>query len=97
MFGAYGGLKSSIVELALGVPAEAAGFFEGRLLPDAHAAGLFDQQDFEIPQTEPGRVQDVMVMQAGEFGEKGAKRRAQFFFGVGPNGKGLLQFTAKSP
>ena len=81
----------------MGLPAEAAGFFEGRLLPDAHASWLFNQEDFEIPQTEPGRVQHIVVMQTGEFRKKGAKRCAQFLFGIGPNGEGLLQFTAKSP
>jgi len=35
--------------LLLGVPAEAGGFLEGWLLSDAHAAGFFDQQYFEIP------------------------------------------------
>jgi hypothetical protein len=43
-------------ELSLGVPAEAAGFFKGRLLADAHAAGFFHQKHLEIPQAKPGRV-----------------------------------------
>lgn len=36
-------------ELPLGVPAEAAGFFEGRLLANAHAAGFFHQKNLEVP------------------------------------------------
>ena len=36
-------------ELSLGVPAEAAGFFEGRLLPDAQATRFFHEKHLEVP------------------------------------------------
>lgn len=42
--------------LPLSVPAEAAGFFEGRLLADAQATGFFHQKNLEVPQAKPGRV-----------------------------------------
>ena len=74
----------------LGVPAEAGGFFEGRLLPDAHPTGFFEKHDFEIPETEPGGVQHIMVMKSGEFREQISNGGPQFFFGVRPDGKGFL-------
>lgn len=48
--------RSCLRNLLLGVPAEAGGFFEGGLLTDAHAAGFFEQHDFEIPEAEPSGV-----------------------------------------
>ena len=49
----------------LTIPPESLGFFIGGALKPS---GFLQDQSFEIPQPEPGRIKDVVVVKAGQFG-----------------------------
>ena len=85
-------------KLALGVPAEAAaGGFVGWWLADAQASRFFNQQDFKIPQAEPSGVQDIVIMQTGDFGMQGTEGGFEFLLRVGAHRKGFVEFLTKPP
>ena len=52
-------------DLPLTIPAESLGFFIGGALKPS---GFLQDQSFEIPQPEPGRIKDVVVVKSGQFG-----------------------------
>ena len=57
--------------LPLTIPPEALGFFiDGAVKP----SGFLQDQSFEIPQPEPGRIEDVVVVKAGQFGQRLTER-----------------------
>ena len=58
-------------DLPLTIPAEALGFLVGGTVKPA---GFLQDQSFEIPQPEPGRIEDVVVVQAGQFAQRLAER-----------------------
>ena len=55
----------------LTIPAEALRFFIGGTVKPA---GFLQDQGFEIPQPEPGRIEDIVVVQAGQFPQRLTKR-----------------------
>ncbi len=57
--------------LPLAIPAEALGFLIGGAVKPS---GFLQDQGFEVPQPEPGRIEDVVVVQAGQFGQRLTER-----------------------
>ena len=58
-------------DLPLTIPAEALRFLVGGAVKPS---GFLQDQGFEIPQPEPGRIEDVVVVKAGQFGQHLAER-----------------------
>lgn len=63
-------IQSGMV-LSLRIPTEPFGFLKGG---GGSGAGLFQQHDFEIPQSEPCRIDQFMVMAAHEARQHVAER-----------------------
>ena len=58
-------------DLPLTIPPESLGFFIGGAVKPS---GFLQDQSFEIPQPEPGRIEDVVVVKAGQFGQRLTER-----------------------
>ena len=79
---------------SLRIPAQAAFLLgEGGL---RNSARFFEEQHLEVDEAEPGRVGDIVVMAALEFGQDVAQGFGELTFRVGPHGKILAQPLTKA-